>query len=471
MSLVIILLAIHFLLGGIGIILINLKCDSEKRRANRIKYFVYLVLSALIISAVYSDKVFFVGLSIIIFSASLFEILKTGSEKGSGTSSKSHFVKALMILIIAAVLFSLFILLPTNIIISTYITVIIFDGASQIVGQLFGKRKILPVLSPGKTVEGVAGGTIIAVATTVILSGYAGLSVIQSLGAGLLVCAAAFSGDAAASAFKRAFNVKDFGTILPGQGGVLDRYDSFIASGAMIGLISLPFFPALSETGKNLAAYMGFSLTYIIILLSAEIIYTIFRIRSEYTRMFSHILTGIVCLFMPQLFSSGWYTVALCLQSALFLYLTKRLGIIDSHNKVERKTYGSSFFFLGLLASFLISEYRGDVSVFYLSLLILTISDPLAALIGLDSNRYYWPAIGRSWNSAKTFTGSSAFFVSAFFILASGFKCIYNFSNADCFIFSALIAGLSMIAEAISFNGTDNITVPVVVSVLTALII
>ena len=101
------------------------------------------------------------------------------------------------------------------------------DVAQYCAGKLLGQRKVVPRVSPGKTVEGLLGGIAVttALATTLapLLTPF---SPIESLGAGLLVALAGFLGDVVVSALKRDLGLKDSGTAIPGHGGVLDRVDS-----------------------------------------------------------------------------------------------------------------------------------------------------------------------------------------------------------------------------------------------------
>jgi phosphatidate cytidylyltransferase len=102
------------------------------------------------------------------------------------------------------------------------------DTGAYFVGSLFGKRKLIPHISPGKTWEGLAGGVLGAVVAALALSSLLGLSVPLAIVLGLVVCAAAVSGDLCESLLKRAAGVKDSGHIIPGHGGVLDRVDSIL---------------------------------------------------------------------------------------------------------------------------------------------------------------------------------------------------------------------------------------------------
>lgn len=102
------------------------------------------------------------------------------------------------------------------------------DTGAYFVGSLLGRRKMIPHISPGKTWEGLGGAVLGAVAAALALSGILKIQWWEALVLGLLVCAAAVSGDLCESLLKRAAGVKDSGTIIPGHGGVLDRIDSIL---------------------------------------------------------------------------------------------------------------------------------------------------------------------------------------------------------------------------------------------------
>ncbi len=101
------------------------------------------------------------------------------------------------------------------------------DVAQYIWGKSFGKRKIVPKVSPNKTVAGFLGGVLTTTALAVVLAPFlTPLTRNEALGAGLLIGLAGFVGDVTISALKRDLGVKDSGSLLPGHGGILDRLDS-----------------------------------------------------------------------------------------------------------------------------------------------------------------------------------------------------------------------------------------------------
>jgi len=108
------------------------------------------------------------------------------------------------------------------------------DTAAFFIGRAFGRHKLAPSISPGKTWEGAFGGLLGAVGVSLLfllnhpLSLSAGFTVWQAVVLGLLVSTGGQLGDLVESLFKRNVGAKDSGTLLPGHGGVLDRMDSIV---------------------------------------------------------------------------------------------------------------------------------------------------------------------------------------------------------------------------------------------------
>ena len=116
------------------------------------------------------------------------------------------------------------------------------DTFAYLTGSLIGKHKMTPLLSPGKTWEGFAGGMIFTLLATWIIFMITGI-----LGEGtwliiaLIVASMGLAGDLFESGLKRSTKVKNAGKLLPGHGGILDRFDSllFVAPAVAISILLL----------------------------------------------------------------------------------------------------------------------------------------------------------------------------------------------------------------------------------------
>lgn len=110
------------------------------------------------------------------------------------------------------------------------------DSGAYFVGTFLGKHKLCPEISPKKTVEGLIGGIVtvgIVVAVqclvyNLILPSEMKMNYAVLIPTGMIACVAGVLGDLTASVIKRQYDVKDFGNLMPGHGGVLDRFDSVI---------------------------------------------------------------------------------------------------------------------------------------------------------------------------------------------------------------------------------------------------
>jgi phosphatidate cytidylyltransferase len=118
-----------------------------------------------------------------------------------------------------------------NLLLELFLLVASFDTGSYVVGRLVGRHAMVPTISPGKTWEGAVGGYIFAVIGLAFLVLYEQGKMISwwiILGFTLIVCLLAFLGDLFESLLKRRAHIKHSGTMLPGHGGFLDRFDGIL---------------------------------------------------------------------------------------------------------------------------------------------------------------------------------------------------------------------------------------------------
>ncbi len=106
----------------------------------------------------------------------------------------------------------------------------IADTAAYFTGRAWGRHKLAPSISPGKTREGAIGGLLGALAYAIICGALAEVRWLPYLAAAALIAVLSILGDLFESAVKRQAAVKDSGTLLPGHGGILDRVDSATAT-------------------------------------------------------------------------------------------------------------------------------------------------------------------------------------------------------------------------------------------------
>lgn len=113
------------------------------------------------------------------------------------------------------------------------------DTGAYFAGRAFGRRKLAPAVSPGKTIEGLCGGLAVAALLAVLVAVYrdlAGIRLMAFLGLSLLTVLGSVLGDLFESMTKRHAGIKDSGTIFPGHGGALDRIDSLTAAAPVFAL-------------------------------------------------------------------------------------------------------------------------------------------------------------------------------------------------------------------------------------------
>ncbi len=128
------------------------------------------------------------------------------------------------------------------------------DTFAYLCGRMFGKHKLIPEVSPKKTVEGSIGGIVFAAVAYVVyavivwkISGAASFpNLLMMAVAGAVVSVISQIGDLSASVIKRRFGIKDYGWVFPGHGGVMDRFDSVILTAPVLYILSqIPAFSGI----------------------------------------------------------------------------------------------------------------------------------------------------------------------------------------------------------------------------------
>lgn len=229
------ILLLFFGIGALVTLYLNKDSQADRAKERWLKLGVYFLVLVLVFSSIYFEQIKL--LAICIGIVGLYEIFKAQSFSRQ-TVPFCHFVLFIYLSILFAfVKFSNQI--PTDHICFVYFIVVTFDGFSQLSGQLLGKRKLIPKISPNKTFEGLIGGMILAISASLFLFHYIHPSIGSTVGTAVFICISALVGDLLASWYKRRCQIKDYSQLIPGHGGILDRFDSFMFSGAMYWLVYL----------------------------------------------------------------------------------------------------------------------------------------------------------------------------------------------------------------------------------------
>lgn len=193
----------------------------------------------------------------------------------------------------------------------------------------------------------------------------------------------------------------------------------------------------------------------------AEFLYQNGKVKAEYTRKFVHLSSGILTLSFPLWLNHHLQVLFLCGSFAILLLLSKKYNFLRSVNAVDRNTHGSVLFPLSVYICFHLFLYYQSLLFFYAPMLVLAISDPLAALFGKR-----WPKGKYTiFTETKTLVGSLAFFLSALIILlAFGFYFIHPVNGSHLIVCTVLTALAATVSESVSTKGFDNLFIPLTVA-------
>lgn len=237
---VLVFAVIAFSLGGLAFWRSMAARPAAERRAGWVKYGTYLGIVLVAILAWAAGTWALAALVAAIVLRGFREIALLGPGAGRVPAWSLPVYGAGSLLALAGAL-----LVSPDVLMFVFVVVATFDGAAQVAGQLFGRHALAARVSPNKTVEGALGGLFAAVVAAWAARGLAPVDGSAALLLALPVAAIGLGGDLSASWVKRRAGVKDFHPILPGHGGVLDRFDGLLPNYALLGLVAL-----LSEAAR-----------------------------------------------------------------------------------------------------------------------------------------------------------------------------------------------------------------------------
>ena len=183
-----------------------------------------------------------------------------------------------------------------------------------------------------------------------------------------------------------------------------------------------------------------------------------FNISPELSRKAIHIGLGLFTLSFPWLFKETftvWSMGIISIIALLGLRFNKLKATLgDSLYGVERHSYGEIFFPISVAVLFQLSH---QTPVFYVvSILVLTLADSLAAIIGV----YYGKAHYNAAEGIKSVEGSLFFFITAFLCIQTPLLLMSDYSNANIILVAFFIAAIITLCEAVAWQGLDNLFIP-----------
>ncbi|MDN5247604.1 MAG: phosphatidate cytidylyltransferase [Wolbachia endosymbiont of Tyrophagus putrescentiae] len=200
--------------------------------------FIIRILSSTVILFIFAFAVYFSNLS---FYLLIFSIAVLSSFEWYNLTRGNKILYVFALLLIALPNASLIYLynLPQGKYIAIWLILTIWgiDVTAYFFGKKFGQKRICPAISPGKTWIGLLGAIVAGVLLTILGSLFLRLfPILYSPIIGIAIAITSQLGDFTESLIKRAYGVKDSGSIIPGHGGILDRMDSFIFTAPLIAI-------------------------------------------------------------------------------------------------------------------------------------------------------------------------------------------------------------------------------------------
>ncbi len=199
---------------------------------------------------------------------------------------------------------------------------------------------------------------------------------------------------------------------------------------------------------------LGLSSAFILIFLLGEAIRRIMPSSPETSRKFVHLSGGLTALSFPYLLKYHWTVLGLAAGFSLIIVVAKLKGVLKSVHGIERKSYGAMLFPVSVYLVFLLGH--GKPVLYFVSILVMTVSDTLAAVVGgrYGSIRYEVEGI------EKSLEGSTVFFFVTFLCVHLSLLLMTGLERLDSVLIALVIAILVTGFEAISPTGSDNFFVP-----------
>lgn len=199
------------------------------------------------------------------------------------------------------------------------------------------------------------------------------------------------------------------------------------------------------------------SLLFLVIFAAAEIWRRGGNPETEKTRKLVHFASGAVCLSFAYLFRSQWTVLALCTAFVGIMIVSKRFGLLQSVHGIKRTSSGGIYYPMAIYFTFFIACIYDRPHFYLIAILVLALSDSLAALIG---GRYGFK-VYRVEEDFKSLEGSVVFFLVTFIVVHVGLLLLTPIGRLESLLAAAYLSLLVTAFESISLGGADNIFIPI----------
>ena len=203
-----------------------------------------------------------------------------------------------------------------------------------------------------------------------------------------------------------------------------------------------------------------YTFAFAIILGTGEILHHVVKIKSEYTRKFSHSTASLVSLTFPLIYNSYEYVLVMGIIFFFVLIIAKHKDLLKSINDVSRKTYGGILLPVAISGSFITAHIFDDNKLFIIPILILGVSDSLAGITGIFYGKRLRQIMINGWKFNKTYLGSFVFFLTALAICLYTLHYFTGYLSTKTLLAAFSVAIVTALVELVSSKGLDNFTVP-----------
>ena len=186
------------------------------------------------------------------------------------------------------------------------------------------------------------------------------------------------------------------------------------------------------------------------------------KLPAEQSRKFLHVSGGIMAIFLPLFFQSHWWVLALTGTAFIILLITYLRKLLPAVHRIKRYSLGSVLFPVPVYLCFLLAERMHNNLYFWLPISLLAISDTAAEIGG----QWWGAGTKQFFNGQKTMAGTLSFGVTGILVTIGWLYFGFHLPVAEVLLLTVLITLFSALAELVTLQGWDNLTVPAMTALI-----